>query len=101
VICNEWGERVSYKPALRTLATAAGLVAYIFSIMPTEAGSIFVSGEDPDFHDQAGPNTLGAIHIIDQGLTYARNGNTAPILFVYTDPAPNIALGITLTPKLA
>ncbi len=33
------------------------------------------------------------MHIIDQGLAYARDGNTAPILFVYTDPAPNIALG--------
>jgi hypothetical protein len=80
--------------ATRAIVVAAALIAVVYSgITPAEGGSIFVTGEDPDFHDQAGPNTLGAIHIIDQSLAFARNGNTAPILFVYTDPAPNIALG--------
>jgi hypothetical protein len=86
---------MSQRAAFRTLAIAAGFLisAYAFSVGPTEAGSIFVSGQDPDFHDQAGPNTVGATNIIDKGLAYTRDGNTAPILFVYTDPAPNQALG--------
>ena len=82
---------MSYKRIFMSLALAAAVGAV--SATPSKAGSIFVSGEDPDFHDQQGPNTVGAANIIDRGLAYARNGNTAPILFVYTDPAPNDALG--------
>lgn len=56
-------------------------------------GSVFVTGHDPDFHSQLGPNTAGAQNIIDLGLNFVRNGNTAPILFLETSPAPNNALG--------
>jgi hypothetical protein len=83
-------ESMSYKRILIGLAIAAAVGAVS---APSKAGSIFVSGEDPDFHDQEGPNTVGATNIIEQGLAFARDGNTAPILFVYTDPAPNNALG--------
>jgi hypothetical protein len=55
-------------------------------------GSVFVSGHDPDFHAQAG-NTVGAQHIIQDALTFARNGNAAPILLIETNPAANEALG--------
>lgn len=56
------------------------------------AGSIFVSGHDPDFHAFAGPNVIGAQNIINQSLAFARNGNTAPILFLQTNTL-NIGLG--------
>jgi len=55
-------------------------------------GSVFVSGHDPDFHAQAG-NTTGAQHIIQDALTFARNGNTAPILLIETNAAANESLG--------
>jgi hypothetical protein len=55
------------------------------------AGAIFVSGHDPDFHAQNG-NTIGAEHIIQRSLAFARNGNTAPFLFIQTDLS-NLGLG--------
>jgi hypothetical protein len=58
---------------------------------PSYAGNIFVSGHDADFHAITG-NTAGAQHLIQQSLLFARNGNTAPILFVQTDLS-NLALG--------
>ena len=66
---------MSYKRILISLAIAAAVGAVS---APSKAGSIFVSGEDPDFHDQEGPNTVGATNIIEQGLAFARDGNTAP-----------------------
>lgn len=50
------------------------------------AGNIFVSGHDPDFHASIGPNPPGAQDIIQDSLTFARNGNTKPILVIQTDP---------------
>ena len=55
------------------------------------AGNVFVSGHDPDFHAQSG-NTVGAQHIIQDSLTFARNGNTAPILFLESNTS-NLSLG--------
>jgi hypothetical protein len=55
------------------------------------AGSVFVSGHDSDFHAQSG-NTIGAINIINRGLDFTRNGNTAPILFVQSSTL-NLGLG--------
>jgi hypothetical protein len=52
-----------YKRILISLAIAATVSGV--SVAPSKAGSIFVSGEDPDFHDQQGPNTVGAKNIID------------------------------------
>src|ERR1051326_2724605 len=53
------------------------------------AGSVFVTGHDPDFHSTQGPNTTGAINIIDQGLNFVRDGSTAPILFLESSTANN------------
>lgn len=58
---------------------------------PSSAGNVFVSGHDADFHAISG-NTLGAQHLIQQSLLFARNGNTAPILFLQTN-LDNLALG--------
>jgi hypothetical protein len=64
------------------------LLAAIALITPTAAwgGSIFVTGHDPDFHASQGPNTTGAANINKDALTFARNGNTAPILFIEDSP---------------
>jgi len=56
------------------------------------AGSIYISGEDPDFHAQNGPNAVGAQHIIEDSLIFARNGNVAPILLLESNLS-NLALG--------
>ncbi len=55
-------------------------------------GSIFVTGHDPDFHAFLGGNAAGAQNIIDDGLTFTRDGNTAPILLLESDTS-NEALG--------
>ncbi len=58
---------------------------------PAYGGSIYISGEDPDFHAQSG-NTIGAQHIIQDSLSFARNGNTAPILLLESN-LTNLSLG--------
>ena len=69
-------------------AGALGLCAPASSF----AGSIFVSGHDPDYHAISGNvNTVGAQHIIQRALEFVRDGNTAPILFIQTDTS-NLAL---------
>jgi hypothetical protein len=55
-------------------------------------GQVFVTGHDPDFHASLGPNAVGAQHIIQDALTFTRNGNTAPILVIQSD-LTNLALG--------
>jgi len=77
------------------LAGALGLCAPASSI----AGSVFVTGHDPDYHSIEGNvnssgdegNTSGAQHIIQRALEFTRNDNTAPILFIQTDTS-NLAL---------
>jgi hypothetical protein len=56
------------------------------------AGNIYLSGHDPDFHANVGNNAVGAEHQIQVALNFARNGNTAPILFLETDLS-NLSLG--------
>src|SRR5215475_5086085 len=56
------------------------------------AGSVFVTGHDPDFHGALGPNAAGAEHIIVDALTFVRNGNMAPILLLESN-LNNLALG--------
>jgi hypothetical protein len=53
------------------------------------AGSVFVTGHDPDFHSQSGPNQAGAQHVIQLGLAFVRNGNTAPILLIESNTNNN------------
>ena len=57
------------------------------------AGSIFVSPDTiVDFHASLGANAPGAQHIIQDSLIFARDGNTAPILFIQSN-LDNLALG--------
>src|SRR5438477_10223419 len=43
------------------------------------AGSIFLTGHDPDFHAQA---QSGSANLLKRGMEFARNGNPARFLFV-------------------
>ncbi len=69
---------------------ALGLALSVCS--PATAGNIFITGHDPDFHAALGGNAAGAQKIIQQALTFARNGSTAPILYLQTNTNNN-ALG--------
>lgn len=71
------------------LVTAGVLLAVVAS--PALAGNVFVSGHDSDFHAVSG-NTTGARNIINRALDFARNGSTAPILFLQSNTS-NIGLG--------
>jgi hypothetical protein len=75
--------------ALALLLSALVLPSFSPAVL---AGNIFLSGHDPDFHASQGPNSAGAQHVIQLALNYARNGNTAPILFLETDLS-NLSLG--------
>jgi len=77
----------------RSAASIAGiaLAAVCALAMPADAGNIFVSGHDSDFHAVSG-NTVGAQHIIQQALNFVRDGDSAPILFLQTDTS-NLGLG--------
>jgi PEP-CTERM motif-containing protein len=68
--------------------TVFGLVFGLLSC--SWAGNVFVTGHDPDFHASLGGNAAGAQNIIARGLDFARNGNTAPILYLQsnTDNTP-------------
>ena len=74
----------------RSLLLAA--VAAIGSV--ANAGAIFITGHDPDFHAQTGAEP-GAQNLLRIGLNYARNGdgstttNTTakPVLWIESDPA--------------
>lgn len=59
---------------------------------PSNAGSIFVSGHDSDFHAALGGNAVGAQNIIRAALTFARDGNALPILFLQSG-LDNVSLG--------
>jgi hypothetical protein len=83
---------------MSTYCFARGVIGSFFVaalIAPTSsafAGSVFVSGHDPDFHAFLGPNAPGAENIINRALDFARNGDTDPILLLKSN-TNNIALG--------
>jgi hypothetical protein len=68
------------------------LAVLIATSSTARAGNVFVSGHDSDFHAVLGPNPPGAQNIINRALDFARDGNTAPILFLQSSLA-NLALG--------
>ena len=72
--------------------SALAALALAFAATQSLAGSIFISGHDSDFHALVGGNAIGAQHIIQDSLAFARDGNNAPILFIQSN-TDNIALG--------
>jgi len=86
-VCSRWG-----------LVFGAVISLSARPAFATPIGSVFVSGHDSDFHAQSG-NTLGAQHIIQDALTFVRNGNTLPILFIQSN-TNNLGLGDHLNSEL-
>jgi RHS repeat-associated protein len=56
--------------------------------LTVQGGSIFVTGEDPDFHATQGPTATGARDIIRDGLAFVRNADPKPFLWVESNIAP-------------
>jgi hypothetical protein len=81
--------RFSYRSLLPLLVFSSLSAQLAFASL---MGSVFVTGHDPDFHAVQGSNALGAQHIIEDALTFTRNGNTNPILLIESN-LNNIALG--------
>ena len=73
-------------------AAATGFLLFTGAMSAATIGSVFVSGHDPDFHASQGPNPVGAQHLIQDALSFARNGNSAPILLLESNLS-NEALG--------
>jgi PEP-CTERM motif len=71
---------------IRLLASLTLLGALVTS--PLLAGSIFVTGHDPIWHSNFGPNTSGAVNLASIGIEYARNGSTLPFLFIESKTVP-------------
>ena len=74
---------------LRLAGMLSSLVLGATPLQPLLAGNVFVTGHDPDFHGVLGGNASGARNIISRGLDFARNGNTAPILYIQTSTVNN------------
>jgi hypothetical protein len=70
----------------------AALLPATLSLSTGNAGPIFITGHDPDFHAQGGEP--GAENLLRIGLNYARNGGSVasnpgalPVLWIESDPA--------------
>ena len=74
---------------LRIVGVLASLLLAVAPLRPLLAGNVFVTGHDPDFHGVLGGNASGDQNIISRGLDFARNGNTAPILYIQTSTINN------------
>jgi len=77
---------------MRAIVLVALLVWFFGAASSAQAGTIFVSGHDADFHALVGGNSLGAQNIINRALDFVRDGNTAPILYLQSNTL-NIGLG--------
>ena len=77
---------------MRGVVLVALLVGFFGAASSAQAGAIFVSGHDADFHALVGGNSLGAQNIINRALDFVRDGNTAPILYLQSNTL-NIGLG--------
>jgi hypothetical protein len=74
----------------RTMLLLAGLVAASGNAFAATGGSIFITGHDPVWHSQPGGNSVGAKHLAEAGIDFARNGSATKFLFIEakTDTVP-------------
>ncbi len=85
---------------MKNVFCAAGFVAWIglgaSSALAVSAGSVFITGHDPDFHAQLGGNALGAQRINQAAITFVMDpafnpyvaGGANKFLFVESSIAP-------------
>lgn len=64
-----------------------GVVTGVLSV-PALAGSVFVTGHDPDFHAFVGGNAVGASNILNTGVNFAKNGSALPLLYIHDEATP-------------
>jgi hypothetical protein len=66
----------------------AGLLlgAAVLFAAPAEAGTLIVTGHDPDYHARRGPNTRGARHFLQQAIAFASGGKAEPRILFITSP---------------
>lgn len=50
-----------------------------------QAGGVFVTGHDPDYHAHRGSNATGARHIIQRAVEYVTLNNPSPNILLVTD----------------
>jgi hypothetical protein len=88
--------RVVRAPGRAHAALLAGLLAVgLAGARPADAGSIFLTGHDPDFHASLGGNTAGAANINTTAINFIRDPGFNPFtaiapkfLFVQSNIAP-------------
>ena len=81
---------------LRSAAVAASLLAVgLTGAAPADAGSVFLTGHDPDFHATLGGNAAGAININTVAIDFVQDPGFNPFtamapkfLFVESNIAP-------------
>jgi hypothetical protein len=86
--------KISWNSIIRAMRPFAitSLAFFLALSASVNAGNLFITGHDPDFHAFLGGNAGGAQNIINRGLTFVRNGNSNPILYIQSSTA-NSALG--------
>ena len=62
-----------------------GAVLWALSVTPADAGGIFVTGQDPDYHAFIGPNAVGARRILQRSIGYLTNEMPNPRILLVTD----------------
>jgi hypothetical protein len=76
---SNWFTRNTVPTSLRALAAGAALVTTLVSLpAPGHAGSIFLTGHDPDFHALLGGNAVGAQHINQAAINYIMDPSFNP-----------------------
>jgi hypothetical protein len=66
---------------------AAALAAWL-ATGQANAGQIFITGHDPDWHAQLGANPAGSRHLLRTAIEFARAGSTKPFLYVESISTP-------------
>jgi hypothetical protein len=92
-----WFFKQSPAAALRAAAAGLALAAALIALPATgHAGSVFLTGHDPDFHALLGANALGAQHINQDAISYImdpsfnpyKSGGVNKFLFVESSISP-------------
>lgn len=73
---------------MRLIHPAALALAAATLCAPVFAGSIFITGHDPDFHAFVGGNTAGAANILNDGIAFAKDGSALPLLYIHDEATP-------------
>src|SRR5712692_2293308 len=65
--------------------TAVGALLVAAPAHAATPGGIFLTGHDPDFHAQFGPNAVGSINILQKAVAFTTSGKSNPRMLLVTD----------------